>query len=405
MTAIATPALPEPMAVNGARRPVDSRVELLLWVLTGVACVAGVIGVVWRFTGGHQAADYGSYVPWGLWISAYIASVGASAGAFAFAALIFVQRRVELYRFAMLAMLVALGAFAAGMANVWLDLGHPFRAWKLVLDTSFGSVMGLMAWFYLLYTAALLVGLWVTRHGTVPAFMERGAWVAFLFAVVFAGAEGALFGVVGAQPTWESGLTPVLFLVEAGLFGLSLVVAAGVLFGFVDTALARRLGGGLLALLGVFVALEWSEFSTGLRASVPAKEEALRAVIAGDFWWVFWFLHLGLGVALPAAILIVWRRRAVAVGVAAGLIAAMSIASKLNLVVPALAQEEIEGLAHAFTGPGLELGYFPSAMEWLVAVGTVGLAALIVLAGRRLLWREPDDTDGDAMRISTEEIA
>lgn len=405
MTAIATPAVPDPAAAAVRRRLVPFSTETLAWIVTGIACAAGLVGVVWRFAGGHQAANYGSYVPWGLWVAAYIALVGASAGAFAFAALIFVQRRVDQYRLAILAMLVALGAFAAGMANVWLDLGHPFRAWKLLVDTSFDSVMGLMAWFYGLYAVVLVVGVWATRHGTVPGWIERWAPVAFVFALVFAGAEGAVFGVVGAQPTWESGVTPVLFLVEAGLFGVSLVAAAGALFGFVDRTMARWIGITLLGLLAVLVAVEWSEFSTGLSASIPAKEDTLRSILTGDFWWVFWFLHVGLGIVVPAGILLLGRWRPLAVGVAGGVIAAMSIASKLNLVVPALVREDIEGLASAFTGPGLGLDYFPSAMEWLVAIGTVGLAGLVILAGRRLLPGAFDERTTDSTLASTQEKA
>lgn len=374
-----------PFAASHAAPAPRHRIPTAAWVLVGLGLFVGVAGVALRFTDGHAAADYGSSVPWGLWIAAYVTLIGASAGAFAFSAMILTLRRTEHYRLAELGLLVALGTFVAGMLNVWLDLGHPFRAWKLLTDTSSSSVMGWMAWLYAAYGALLVAGLYFTRRGTMPRFMERFAWLAFLFAMAFAGAEGALFGVVGAQPTWESGLTPILFLVEAALFGVGLVAAAGAFFGLLRNGMARRLGGFLLAALAVLVVLEFAEFSTGLTASVPAKEDALRAILTGDFWWVFWGVHLGLGIAVPAALLLSRRASPMVVGVAGGLIAAMGIASKLNLVLPALAQEEIEGLGAAFSGPGLGYDYFPSAMEWMVWLGTLGLAGLIVLAGRRYL--------------------
>jgi protein NrfD len=189
MTTLATP-------MPGNEVKSQNWLQWVAWILTVVCLAAGAYGLYLRFTEGHAAANYGSYVPWGLWIAAYVALIGASAGAFGFAAVVFTLRKTEYYGLARLAMLVALGAFAAGMTNVWLDLGHPFRFWKLLVETSWTSIMGWMSWFYVIYGLILVVGLFLTRNGVIPKFMERFSWLAFLFAIAFAGAEGALFGVV-----------------------------------------------------------------------------------------------------------------------------------------------------------------------------------------------------------------
>jgi protein NrfD len=377
MTTLATP-----MPGNEVKSP--NWIQWVAWALTIVCLAAGAYGLYLRFTEGHAAASYGSYVPWGLWIAAYVALIGPSAGAFGFAAVIFTLRKTEYYGLARLAMLVAFGAFAAGMTNVWLDLGHPFRFWKLMTQTSWTSIMGWMSWFYVIYGLLLVVGLFLTRKGVIPKFMERFSWIAFLFAIAFAGAEGALFGVVGARALWESGLTPILFLVEAALFGVGLVAAGALIFGAMNQQAARMLGVVMLILLGVLLLLEWAEYTTALYASVPAKTSAVMTILTGPYWWVFWGLHLGLGVVLPGLLLLFDRGNVLLTGIAGALIAAMGLATKLNLVLPALAQEELEGLAHAFTGPGLTFSYFPSTMEWLVWLGTLGLGGLIVLVGYRL---------------------
>lgn len=377
MTTLATP-------MPGNEVKSQNWIQWVAWILTIVCLAAGAYGLYLRFTEGHAAASYGSYVPWGLWIAAYVALIGASAGAFGFAAVIFTMRKTEYYGLARLAMLVAFGAFAAGMTNVWLDLGHPFRFLKLLTQTSWTSVMGWMSWFYVIYGLILVVGLFLTRKGVIPKFMERFSWVAFLFAIAFAGAEGALFGVVGARALWESGLTPILFLVEAALFGVGLVAAGALIFGAMNQQAARMLGVVMLILLGVLLLLEWAEYTTALYASVPAKTSAVMTILTGPYWWVFWGLHIGLGVVLPGLLLLFGRGNVLLTGIAGALIAAMGLATKLNLVLPALAQEELEGLAHAFTGPGLTFSYFPSTMEWLVWLGTLGLGGLIVLVGYRL---------------------
>jgi protein NrfD len=137
----------------------DKQKQQLVWLLAIAAFLVGLIGLYQRFTLGHQAAAYGSYVPWGLWIAAYTMLIWASAGAFALASFIFAFHMERYYRLARLSLLVALATFVGGMLNVALDLGHPFRAWKMIFQTSFTSIMGWMTWFYLFYGILLLVGL------------------------------------------------------------------------------------------------------------------------------------------------------------------------------------------------------------------------------------------------------
>lgn len=42
--------------------------EAVLWGISGVAFLIGIVGLVQRLTTGHTQAGYGSYVPWGLWV-------------------------------------------------------------------------------------------------------------------------------------------------------------------------------------------------------------------------------------------------------------------------------------------------------------------------------------------------
>lgn len=70
----------------------QKRFERILWVVGILGLVAGAYGLFLRFTTGHQMADYGSYVPWGLWIAAYVFLIGASAGSVGVAAVLFMTQ-------------------------------------------------------------------------------------------------------------------------------------------------------------------------------------------------------------------------------------------------------------------------------------------------------------------------
>ncbi len=392
--------------------------DTLWWGLAIVAFLVGLVGLFQRITTGHQLANYGSYIPWGLWVASYIYFIGLSAGAFLLSTLVYVFRIERLAKVGKLALFTALVTLIAAMLSIWLDLGHPMRAWRLIFRTNFGSMMGWMIWLYTAYFILLVLELWVAMRADLAAWSDRSGLARFLtfgktdtseesiasdhnklrilgsigvpLAVAFHGGVGALFGVVGARAYWHSGLTPIAFLVGALLSGGALLVFLASIWG-PDAGSEKHkdlvlfLGQIVLLLLAFDVLLEWAEYSIGLYSSIPAEAESMRLVLFGPYWWAFWVFHIGLGVIIPGLLLIFGRKSLPAVATAGALIALTFITVRLNIVVPGLAIEELKGLVGAFSGPGLTTTYFPSTMEWLFEVWVAGLAGMIFLIGYRLL--------------------
>ncbi len=365
-----------------------SKTEKILWGIALVGFLVGIAGLIQRFTGGHTVAAYGTYVPWGLWVAVYTTLVGISIGSFLIAALGEGLRIRALQPLTRIALLTAFAALAGGLLAIWLDLGHPLRFWKLFLSTSPTSIMGWMAWLYTLYGALLLVLIYLKWARPASPVLPPLFALGLALAVIFGGAEGALFGVVSAQALWESALVPIRFLMEGAVSGIATVLFLAVLLGHLNSESGRFLRWMLLGLLLAVVVLEWSEYSTTIYAGVPARVESIRLVLFGPFWWVFWIFQIGLGLAAPILLLALVGERTVWLGVAGGLIAFSSLSAKLNLVIPALVVPELDGLQMAFTGPGLSFDYFPTLSEWLLAVWIVSVAALIFLAAHRLLPAE-----------------
>jgi hypothetical protein len=69
---------------------------------------------------------------------------------------------------------------------------------------------------------------------------------------------------------------------------------------------------------------------------------------------------------------------------------------RLNIVIPALAVEEINGLSDAIASPRFSTDYFPSAMEWALTAGILGLGLLLFGLGERFLPRGATDVAGSA---------
>ena len=378
----------------------------LLSPLLVVAMGFGAVGLWDRLVHGKAHLAFGSYVPWGLWVGLYIYLVGVSGGAFLLAFLHHGLGIAALRRAARYAVPIALASLGAGLTLVLLDLGQMGRFWYLFVRTSPSSLLGWMVWVYTVYSLVLLAML-VAMARENRAALKWLAFAGIALVVTFGGGEGALFGVLGSKPFWNSGILPVRFLFSAFLSGAALVVFAMALFRrWPADAEAEEAGRFLrrllLGLLALNIVVEFAEISVTLYTGLPAVVEAYRLVMFGPYWWVFWVMQLALGLVVPLLLLIspVGARPAVT-GLAGLLIALGYAGSKQNLVLPGLAIPEFRTLPEAFVHPRLTVAYFPSVTEWYLAIGIVAAAALaFVLAIEVLPFLKNHEEWGAAKRAS-----
>lgn len=396
--------------------------DKIFWTLSTIAFLIGLVAVGDRLMYGHKGANYGSYIPWGLWVAGYIYLIGLSAGAFLLSALAYVLRIKKFERIGKLALLTALATLVGALLTIWVDLGHMGRVWRMVINTNFTSVMGWMSWLYGSYFILLLVefkfalradmidktdselpSLWIQKIVQFDAKNKSKysvkkdkntlrilGSIGIPLAIAFHGSVGAIFGAVGARPYWNSGLTPIIFLVGALLSGGALLSFVIAIWGPNPGSEGHKdimitLGKIVLGLLAFDVLLEFSEITVGLWASVPTETASLKMILFGQYWWVFWFVHVAFGIIIPGLLLVFKPRSVTSIAFAAILIAVTFITVRLNIVMPGLAVPELEGLRAAFTGPGLKFTYTPSLMEWGVFTFNISIAALVFMLGKKNL--------------------
>jgi molybdopterin-containing oxidoreductase family membrane subunit len=392
---------------------------IVLLLLTAVGLWA-----VWvRFAEGLMVTDLTQHVPWGLWISLYIYFIGLSAGSFLLSTLVYVFRIKRFEPVGPLALLQALGCLMTGMALIWIDLGHPWRFLNIFLYWNPTSVMAWEALFYAGYSVILLVELYLVFK---PALSRRvqagGPWVrlsrvlslgggdcgatwqarAGRLLLVFGiigipvaigvhGGTGAIFAVVKSRPTWYTGLFPIVFLVSA-------LASGGALLTFLTAAtsrlpetrkldLLRGLARMTVGILALDLLLTASETLVVFYGGIPQHIAGWKYILFGQFWWVFWFIQLGLGAVVP--ILIVAGRRtgrSIAwLGLSGLLVAIGVVGVRLNIVIPAQMEPELPGLADAYHQMRFAQGYFPSANEWLVSLLAIALVVWAFLLARKIL--------------------
>ena len=105
-----------------------------------------------RLLYGHKYMDYGSFVPWGLWVAFDLFFLGLTAGAYIVTILVY-GFRVKLFAalgplsvFALLVTLLCEGIIIS------LDLGHPFRVYRFLITPNFGSM--------LFWLVAFIIAMW-----------------------------------------------------------------------------------------------------------------------------------------------------------------------------------------------------------------------------------------------------
>ncbi len=416
----------------------NGRALSLVKTLWAVFFALGILSVAVRFASGREIAAYGGYVPWGLWVAVYVYFVGLSAGAFLLSALIYVFGIKSLEKIGKLALYVSFITLLGALVTIFMDLGHPFRFWKVYTRPNFFSMMAWMIWLYSAYFLLVVLELRLAARRDLLAAGSRGGWVAPLarlvlfnhtdtseesfaadrrrlqvlgmlgvpLAISFHGGVGALFGVVGARPFWNASIYPLIFLGGALLSGTALLTFIVAVFWSDRGSEEHRALLGLLAratagLLVLDVILQWAEFSISYYAAIPAHALPWKMILFGDYWWVFWIVHVLFGLVVPGLLLASPRTRhsLAGIAVAAFLIAFTFLSVRVNIVIPGLALEELAGLKTAYADSRLHFSYFPSFWEFGVTFFSYTFVMLLFYLGCRnlaLLGEATAPADGGA---------
>lgn len=365
------------------------KMKRLLNMLWLIGFVLGIIALLQRLFIGKELVNLGSYVTWGLWVSLYIYLVGLSAGSYIFYSLISIFNLKAFKRFKKISLLTSLATLLGAFIAITLDLGHWERFWYVFIYPAPSSMMSWMVWFYSVYFLLLITQVISTLNNSEQKISLLSK-IGFPLAIAIPVCGGSLFGVIGARPYWHSAVFPVLFLFEALLSGIALVTFIGISLGLVkedSEGVFNTLSKIILGLLTANIILEGAVLAVPLWGQVAYHIDAIKLVLFGPFWWVFWIVHTGLGCFLPLILLIGSQRNLAKLTWACGLIAFTFMSVRLNIVIPALAIPELKGLENAFIERRLIFSYVPSIHEWQLSLFITALVIGLFYLGIKFFFR------------------
>lgn len=395
-----------------------------------VVLAAGGYFIIERLVLGLETTNLSSITPWGAWIAFYIFFVGLSAGSFLLSSMIFVFGMEQFERIGKMALFTAIVCMMVAMIFVLLDLGRPERSINAI---AFWNILSVLAWeihFYVVYIALLVVELYIamredlvrlrplqTLRGKVARLLtfktseingetkkRDHKWMKTLGIIGIPlailgvhGGTGALFAVVGARGSWNSGAFPIIFVISAMVSGTALILAiyiikSKVMKTKIDKSMVMALGKMMVAFLFIDLLIQFYEYLVAVYGLDTASLQSLATQMGGPYSWSFWGVQMGLGALLPI-IIIFYKKTGESINwilTAAIMVVIGIVGVRFNIVVPSQIVPVFEGMPAG--------NYFPTFSEWMVCVGIGAIGLLMFTVGDRLL-----PLDDELSEVSGEE--
>jgi len=332
--------------------------------------------------------------PWGVYIAGFIFFMGLSAGSLVLASLPLLLDLPRVRPFAKIATFVALAALVTGASFIMIDLGHPERAWHMFVYGRLGSPMLwdlVLTVVYFVIGAALLLALMSPRFGAGAraSRLLKPLAVLALLAGIADGLTAFVFATQIGREYWYSAVQPLAFFAGAlASAGATIILALLVLR---PSGYARFAVGDLDPLpsmtaiaVGLGLLLISSEIVTHAFAGTAASLELVQIMLRSPWFWV----EVLSGLAAVVLLLLPGLRRAPAALALGAALALIHLAVKRVLFVQL--GTAVPNIQYAGVRIAPALPYSPSAVEWAVGIGLVGLFAVILMLGFRIL---PLDTE------------
>lgn len=235
-------------------------------------------------------------------IPTYFFVGGLSCGLF-FIAVAFNYWRKEYKTLAKPAAILSPLFLAAGMGLLILDLGHPFRFWRLMVAFQPTSAASWGTWLLSVFFVLNVAHAYLLNKGE-DGRAKRVGYLGLPFAFFGATYTGILLAQMQGKSLWHTALLPWLFLMGAMISGLALVILAGIAMGKTEEledkffALGRVLGWLVLLELGMVFTEVLILINGGTEAVAGAK-----TILAGNYSFLFWVVEVLLGAFVPILIL------------------------------------------------------------------------------------------------------
>jgi Ni/Fe-hydrogenase subunit HybB-like protein len=280
-----------------------SRGYRILVAFLGVGMGLFITSFLVAYLKGQQVWGVSNIIPWGQLITFYIFFIGLSAGAIIISSLSYVFKREAYEPIGRMAVLMGILLMMGAMSFVLVDIGRPEKFWRLFMYFYLNNMTSLFAInsiFYAGYITLMLIYLWLIFEGRKRLAVIVGT-ADVLWAVAVHMGTGAIFGLIGNREIFFSPIKPFEFLAAALTSGTSLIILVALgTFKLTKRSIQEEMVLSLGRLLSYMIlVLLVMVFVDKVTHLYFPNREATVYLFTGDYWWIFWFFQIGMGIVLP----------------------------------------------------------------------------------------------------------
>ena len=376
----------------------------------GALMLLGLAAAVYMETNGHIVTGMTNQIVWGMPHVFAVFLIVAASGILNVASIGTVFNRAPYKPLGRLSAVMAAAALAGGLVILVLDLGRPDR---LIIAMTHYNFHSIFAWNIYLYTgffAVVLLYLYtqMSQDFRVRRYYKPSGLLAFLWRLILTTGTGSIFGWLVARQAYDLAIFAPMYIALSFSFGLAIfILLMTALMGGdkrpVGTGLVNRMGrllGVFLAAAAYFTIIWWL---TDLYAAEHRPMVKFLFFSGNLYSWLYWLGFIGLGTALPMALVFSSAARRSKGPVV--LDSLLTIAGGMMLMYFIIIGGQAYPLVlfpgkevHSSFFDGVINPYTPSLPEVLLGIGGMALGVAITLVAAktlRILPRSLADADVD----------
>ncbi len=202
--------------------------------------------------------------------------------------------------------LAKIGAIAApislaiGMFFLLIELGQPFRMWRIYLTFNPQSPISWGSWFLIIFLALSVIYAWFLIK-CEEGKAKRYAYIGLPFALAVGTYTAIILTLAPGKELWHTALLPFLFLNGGLISGIALIMLVSI--GRQERALLSKLGKFVACLVLLELGMIIAEIIVLLAGNTEAITSA-KLLLVGEYAILFWVVEISLGALIPVFILL-----------------------------------------------------------------------------------------------------